>query len=53
MLARYILAVLAVMFLVAAGSRALRRGVAHPQTKTWLLIGVFFGIVSAWLWYRQ
>jgi hypothetical protein len=49
MLAKYILAVLAVLFLAAAGTRALGGGLSHPQTKTWLLVGVIFGAVSAWL----
>ena len=24
-------------------------GISHPQTKTWLLIGVIFAAVSTWL----
>ena len=28
-----------------------RRG-SHPQVRTWLLIGVIFGVVSAWLFYQ-
>jgi hypothetical protein len=51
--ARYILAVLAVAFLAAALRRLSRGGgISHPQTKTWLLIAVIFGVVSAWLWWR-
>jgi hypothetical protein len=50
MLAKYILAVLAVAFLAAAGTRALLGGgLSHPQTKTWLLVGTIFAAVSAWL----
>jgi len=48
--ARYILGVLAVAFLAAVFMRLLRGGgISHPQTKTWLLIGVIFATVSAWL----
>lgn len=51
---QYILAALALVFLVLAASRMGRRadGSAHPQTKTWLIIGVLFGVVSAWLFYQ-
>ncbi|MDP6582348.1 MAG: hypothetical protein QF681_16970 [Vicinamibacterales bacterium] len=52
MLTRYILAVLSVVFLVAAWIRITRDGPAHPQTRTWLLIGAIFGIVSGWLFYQ-
>ena len=45
MLAKYILATLAVAFL----SAALTRGPRTPQGRTWLLIAVIFGIVSSWL----
>jgi hypothetical protein len=49
-LAKYILAALAVVFLAAAGTRALLGGgLTHPQTKTWLLVGTIFATVSAWL----
>jgi len=48
--ARYILVALAAVFLAAAVMRLSRgRGISHPQTKTWLLIGVIFAAVSAWL----
>ena len=48
--AKYILALLAVTFLAAALVRVARSGgISHPQTKTWLLIAVIFGAVSAWL----
>jgi hypothetical protein len=50
MAAKYILGGLAVAFLAAALMRLSRGGgISHPQTKTWLLISVIFGIVSAWL----
>jgi|RhiMetStandDraft_4_1073278.scaffolds.fasta_scaffold306020_2 hypothetical protein len=50
MIAKYILAALAVAFLAAAAVRGLGGGgLSHPQTKTWLIIGVIFAAVSAWL----
>jgi hypothetical protein len=52
--AKYILAALACAFLVAGGVRlAGNKGTPHPQSRTWLLIGVIFGVVAAWLWYRS
>jgi NO-binding membrane sensor protein with MHYT domain len=50
MAAKYILAVLAVAFIIA-GTRRLARdgGTRHPQSKTWLLIGAIFAGVSLWL----
>jgi putative Mn2+ efflux pump MntP len=52
--AKYILAVVAVAFLAAALIR-LSRGAAisHPQVKTWLIIAVIFGAVSAWLFSKS
>jgi hypothetical protein len=45
---------LAVLFLALAGLRIVRdRSCAHPQTRTWLMIGVIFGIVSTWLSYQR
>jgi hypothetical protein len=52
MAAKYILAVLAVAFLLAAAARATRHGHTHPQVRTWALIAAIFGIVSAWLFSR-
>jgi hypothetical protein len=50
---KYILGGLSVVFLVMAFLRMARdRGRPHPQSRTWLLVGVMFGAVSAWLWYR-
>ena len=49
MLAKYILVVLAVAFLIAA----LTRGPRTPQGRTWLLIAAIFGIVSAWLFAKE
>jgi DMSO reductase anchor subunit len=48
MLAKYILAALAVVFLLAA----VIRGPRTPQGRTWLLIAAIFGIVSSWLFAR-
>ena len=51
--AKYILAALSVIFLVLAASRLARGGGAsHPQTRTWLLVGIIFGAVSIWLFSR-
>jgi hypothetical protein len=51
--AKYILAVLAVAFFAGAFMRMSRAdGTAHPQTKTWLLVGVIFAVVSGWLFAR-
>ena len=49
MAAKYILAGLAAVFVVMA---LMRGGPSHPQSRTWLLIGVIFGAVSAWLFYQ-
>ena len=54
MAAKYILAGLAVVFLAAALLRLSRGGgISHPQIKTWLLIALIFGAVSAWLFSRS
>jgi hypothetical protein len=51
--ARYILAILAVVFLTTAATRFFRGGgLRNAQTRTWLLIGVIFAVVSAWLFSR-
>jgi hypothetical protein len=52
MAAKYILAALAVLFLVAAVGRWPGAGRAsNPQRKTWLTIAAIFAAVSAWLWW--
>ena len=54
MLAKYILAGLAVLFLAAAAVRVMgEHGSSHPQVRTWLLLGGIFSVVSAWLFYQQ
>jgi hypothetical protein len=52
--AKYILAALACTFMIAAALRLARDGGRqHAQSRTWLLIGVIFGLVSAWLFYQS
>jgi hypothetical protein len=52
--AKYILGVFACAFLIAGSLRLVRDGgKQHPQSRTWLLIGIIFAIVSAWLFYRS
>jgi hypothetical protein len=53
MLTKYILAGLSIAFIAMALARMTRGGTkAAPQSRTWLLIGVIFGLVSAWLFYQ-
>ena len=53
MAAKYILAVISIAFLTAAGRRLVGDGgQLNPQSQTWLLIAVIFGIVSSWLFAR-
>ncbi len=53
MLAKYILAGLAAVFLAAAVLRLTGDGGwSHPQVRTWFLLGVIFSVVSAWLFYQ-
>ena len=48
MAAKYILAALSILFLtLAILGRA--SGRPRPQTRTWLMVGVIFGVVAAWL----
>jgi len=50
MLAKYILATAAAIFLVLAAGRIMKDGGrVQPASKTWLTIGVIFALVSAWL----
>jgi hypothetical protein len=48
MAAKYVLAVLAVVFLFIAALRWARRR-PDPATRTWLLIALIFTAVAAWL----
>lgn len=50
MAARYILGLLAIVFLTLGSVRSIRDRQIGPAARTWLLIGLIFGIVSAWLW---
>jgi hypothetical protein len=51
--ARYILAALSVVFVVAAAVRLQRDGGRFtPASKTWFLVTMIFGSVSLWLWLR-
>ena len=45
MAAKYILAVLAILFVIAAATRGFR----GPQAGTWLLVAGIFTAVSLWL----
>jgi hypothetical protein len=50
--ARGILAVLSALFLLFAVIRVARgQSVSHPAVRAFLLVGVVFGAVSAWLWF--
>jgi len=47
---KYILGALAIVFLALAMLRG--GGPSHPQGRTWMIIAVIFGAVSAWLFSR-
>jgi hypothetical protein len=49
--ARLIFAVLGPLFLLLAAWSYSRAGSLVPQAKTWLIIGIFFSAVAAWLWF--
>jgi uncharacterized membrane protein HdeD (DUF308 family) len=51
MAATFILAGLALAFLLAGAVRLFGTS-SRAQGRTWLLVGVIFGIVSAWLFYQ-
>jgi hypothetical protein len=51
MAAKYILAVLALVFLALAAFRMARDGGRiMPASRTWLLTGIIFAVVSGYLW---
>jgi hypothetical protein len=53
MAAKYVLAALSALFVVLAMWRMAGGAAAsHPQARTWLIIGVIFALVSAWLFYQ-
>ena len=44
---------LAILFLALAVIRLGRDGdISHPRTRTWLLVGFIFGVVSAYLFFQ-
>jgi hypothetical protein len=47
---KYILAGVAIIFVVATAVRLTQSRRLDPQSRTWLLISIIFGLVSAWLW---
>jgi len=49
--ARLIFAILGPLFLVLAAWRYSRAGSLVSQAKTWLIIGIIFSAVAAWLWF--
>ena len=53
MQAKYILAVLAIVFIALAFRRlGLSGGAASGQARTWFIVGGIFGAVSLWLFLR-
>jgi hypothetical protein len=53
MAVKYILAALAAVFLSAAAYRLfIEHGHITPASRTWLLVGVMFSVISVWLWLR-
>jgi EamA domain-containing membrane protein RarD len=48
MAAKYILALIALILVIAAATR----GFAGPQARTWLLVAGIFTAVSTWLFIR-
>jgi DMSO reductase anchor subunit len=51
MIAKYILATLAVLFALLTVIRMIKDRGFGPGSRSWLLIAVIFGIVSAWLFF--
>ena len=50
-LVKIIFPAIALLFLGLGAMRLMRDGGKwHPQSKTWLLTGGIFALVSAWLW---
>ncbi len=48
---RLIFTIIGPLFLLLAGWRCVQAGRLVPQAKTWLIIGVVFSAVAAWLWW--
>ena len=51
--AQHIFAVLGPIFLMLGAWRCINAGSLVPQARTWLLIGVIFSGVAAYLWWSQ
>ena len=51
--AKLVLALLGPMFLALGCLRCLRAGRLVPQARAWLIIGVIFCGVAAWLWWER
>lgn len=49
---RLIFAILGALFLVLGTMRFLRADRPVPQAKAWLIIGVIFSMVAAWLYFH-
>ena len=50
---RWVFTVLGPLFLLLAAWSYSRAGSLVPQAKTWLIIGIIFSAVAAWLWWYQ
>jgi hypothetical protein len=48
---KLIFAVLGPVFLLLGIAKWMSSGRLHPQTKAWLIIGIIFSAVAAWLWF--
>jgi len=49
---RYLFPILGAVFLLLGLMRSVQARGLPPQARTWLLCGVIFSAVSAWLWWR-
>ncbi|MDN3920016.1 hypothetical protein [Roseateles violae] len=51
---RLLFAVLGAVFLLLGAVRSLRAGAVSPQGRTWLLLGLIFGVMASWLhWHAR
>jgi uncharacterized membrane protein HdeD (DUF308 family) len=48
---KLIFAVLGPVFLLLGVAKWVSARRLHPQAKTWLIIGIIFSAVAAWLWF--
>lgn len=51
--AQLVFTVLGPIFLMLGTWRCISAGSLVPQARTWLLIGVIFSVVAAYLWWSQ